>query len=214
MSDELVFYTHPMSRGRIIRWMLEEVGQPYRTELLDYATTMKGPEYLAINPMGKVPAIRHGDTVVTEAGAICAYLADAFPQAGLAPPPGDRSRGTYFRWMFFAAGPLESAVTNRSMGFEVPAERRPMVGYGCYEDAINAAETALANGDYLLGERFSAADVYFGAHIGWGLQFGSIEKRPAFERYAARLHSRPAAVRAREIDDALLPAPQPVPADA
>ena len=106
MSDELVFYTTPTSRGRIVRWMLEEVGQPYRTELLDYGTTMKAPAYLAINPMGKVPAITHGDAVVTEAGAICAYLADAFPQAGLAPAPGDKARAPYFRWRFYAAGPF------------------------------------------------------------------------------------------------------------
>src|SRR5919205_4677907 len=113
-----------MSRGRIVRWMLEEVGQPYRTELLDYASTMKAAEYRAINPMGKVPAISHGGTVVTEAAAICAYLADAFPQAGLAPAPGDRRRGPYYRWMFFAAGPLEAAASNKAMGFEVPPERR------------------------------------------------------------------------------------------
>ena len=101
MADELVFYTNPRSRGRIVRWMLEEIGQPYRTEVLDYSTTMKAPAYLAINPMGKVPALRHGDAVVTEAAAICAYLADAFPQAKLAPPPGDRLRAPYYRWMFF-----------------------------------------------------------------------------------------------------------------
>src|SRR5258706_7540958 len=110
MPDELVFYTNPMSRGRIVRWMLEEVAKPYRTEIMDFATNLKGPRYLAINPMGKVPAIRHGDTVVTEAGAICAYLADAFPQAGLAPPTGDKARGPYFRWLFLAAGPIEAAV--------------------------------------------------------------------------------------------------------
>src|SRR3712207_2563476 len=119
MADELVFYTNPMSRGRIVRWMLEEVGQPYRTELLDYGTTMKAPAYLALNPMGKVPAIRHGETVVTEAAAIGAYLADAFPQAGLAPPPGDRRRGPYYRWLFFGAGPVEAAVTNTALGLVV-----------------------------------------------------------------------------------------------
>src|SRR5690349_11473994 len=102
MSDELVFYTNPMSRGRIVRWILEEVGQPYRTELLDFETSAKSAEYLAINPMGKIPAIRHGDTVVTECAAICAYLADAFPQAGLAPPHGSKLRGPYYRWLFFA----------------------------------------------------------------------------------------------------------------
>src|ERR1700723_2994556 len=112
MGEELVFYTNPMSRGRIVRWMLEEVGEPYRTEVLDFGTTMKGADYLAVNPMGKVPAIRHGDTVVTEAAAICAYLADAFPQAKLAPPPGDKRRGAYYRWLFFGAGPIEAATTN------------------------------------------------------------------------------------------------------
>lgn len=206
MSDEIVFYTHPQSRGRIVRWMLEELGQPYRTELLEYGTTMKAPAYLAINPMGKVPAIKHGDVVVTEAGAICAYLADAFPQAGLAPPLGDKRRGTYFRWMFFAAGPFEAAATNKALGFEVPPDRRRMSGYGCYEDAIRAVEIALQAGDYILGDTFSAADVYFGSAVAFYLQFGLIETRPAFEAYAARLHSRSGAIRAREIDDALVAA--------
>src|SRR3974390_2269028 len=131
MGKELVLYTNPLSRGRIARWMLEETGQPYRAELLDFRTTMKSPEYLAINPMGKVPALRHGDTVVTECGAICAYLADAFPEAGLAPEPGSRARGPYYRWMFFGAGPVEAAATNKVLGFEVPEERRRMAGYGC-----------------------------------------------------------------------------------
>lgn len=211
MADELVFYTNPMSRGRIVRWMLEEVGQPYSTEVLGYADSMKSPEYLAINPMGKVPAIRHGDEVVTECGAICAYLADAFPQAGLAPPLGDKKRGRYFRWMFFAAGPVEAVVTNKSLGFEPPADKKMMVGYGSYADVMNALEVAIGKGDYLLGDKFSAADVYFGAHIGWGLQFGGIEKRPAFERYSERLRNRPAAIRASEIDDALIAAQQQQP---
>jgi glutathione S-transferase len=203
MSDELIFYTHPMSRGRVVRWMLEEIGQPYRTELLDYGTTMKAPAYLAINPMGKVPAIRHGDTVVTEAAAICAYLADAFPQARLAPPPGDRLRGPYYRWLFFAAGPLEAAASNKAMGFVVPEEREKMIGYGRLEQVIDALEAAVSRGEYLVGDSFTAADVYVGSHIGFGMQFGTIEKRPAFEKYWQRLSARPAAQRANEIDDAL-----------
>src|ERR1700726_1405795 len=146
MADELVFYTHPMSRGRIVRWMLEELGRPYRTEVLDYGTTMKAPAYLAINPMGKVPAIRHGDTVVTEGAAICAYLADAFPQAGLAPPPGDRLRGPYYRWLFFTAGPMEAATSNKAMGFTVPPGREGMIGYGRFADVMNALESAVAQG--------------------------------------------------------------------
>ncbi len=206
MSDELVFYTHPMSRGRIVRWMLEEVGAPYRTELLEYGTTMRAPEYLAVNPMGKVPAICHGEVVVTEAAAICAYLADAFPQAGLAPPPGDRQRGPYYRWLFFGAGPVEAAVTAKSLGFVVPDDprSRSMVGWGSVEAVLDALEGAVSRSDYLTGHAFTAADVYLGAQIGWGMHFGTIEKRPAFERYWERISARPAAVRAREIDDGLM----------
>src|SRR6476659_8743226 len=150
---QLTFYTNPMSRGQIARWMLEEVGQPYEQVLLDYGTTMKAADYLAVNPMGKVPAIKHGDTVVTEAAAICAYLADAFPEAGLAPAPGERLRGPYYRWLFFGAGPIEAAATNKAMGFEVPPDRKPMAGYGSLADVMSALEGALAKGDYLVGER-------------------------------------------------------------
>jgi glutathione S-transferase len=209
MADELVFYTHPMSRGRVVRWMLEEIGQPYRTELLDYGTTMKAPAYLAINPMGKVPAIRHGDTVVTEVGAICAYLADAFSQARLAPPPGDRLRGPYYRWLFFIAGPLEAAWTDKAMGFVVPPERERMMGYGRFEHVIDALEGAVSRAEYVVGDSFTAVDVSVGSSIGFGMQFGTIEKRPAFERYWQRLSARPAAVRAKEIDDALASQQQP-----
>ncbi|HCK84834.1 MAG TPA: glutathione S-transferase [Hyphomonadaceae bacterium] len=205
MPDELVFYTNPMSRGRIVRWMLEEVGQPYRTEVLEYGTTMKAPAYLAINPMGKVPAIKHGDAVITETGAICAYLADAFPQAGLAPAPGDKRRGPYYRWLFYAAGCVEPAAWMSAMKFEPPEDRRRMVGYGTMKEVLDALEGVVSQGEFILGDKFSAADVYLGSQIGWGVQFGTLEKRPAFEPYLARIMSRPAAVRARGIDDALIP---------
>jgi glutathione S-transferase len=204
MADDLHFYTNPMSRGRIARWMLEEVGQPYSTHVLDYATTMKAPEYLAINPMGKVPALTHGDAVVTETGAICAYLADAFPQAGLAPPLGDKRRAPYHRWMYFAAGCVEPAGWFKALQFEPPEDKRRMVGYGTLAEVLGALELALANGDYILGDAFSAADVYVGSQIGFGTQFGWLENRPAFEPYLARIMARPAAIRAREIDDALI----------
>lgn len=202
MTDTLHFYTNPMSRGRIARWMLEEIGQPYETTVLDFATTAKAPGYLAINPMGKVPAIVHGKTVVTECAAICAYLAEAFPKAGLLPEAD--ARGDYYRWMFFAAGPVEAAVTNRSLGVTVPPEKRGMVGYANYETVMDALEHAVKGKSYVAGDQFTAADVYFGSQIGWGLQFGSIEKRPAFEAYWNGLKDRPAAVRARQIDDALI----------
>lgn len=209
MADEIVFYTNPASRGRIVRWMLEEVGEPYRTEIIEYGPAMKGPTYLAINPMGKVPALLHGETVITESAAICAYLADAFPAAGLAPPPGDRLRGPYYRWLFFAAGPIEAATSNQALGFVVPEGRARMLGYGTYGDVLDALERALDQPGYLLGARFSAADVYLGSQVGFSMQFGMLEKRPAFERYWQRISSRPAAIRARAIDDAIMPAAKP-----
>lgn len=207
-SDEIVFYTNPMSRGRIARWMLEEVGRPYRTVVLDYGTTMKAPEYLAINPMGKVPAITHRGVTVTECAAVCTYLADAFPEAGLAPALDDPARGTYLRWMFFGAGPLEAAVTARALNLLAPADKAAMAGYGSFEQVVDALESAVtgSGGPWLLGDRFSALDVYLGSQIGWGLQFKSLPERDAFKAYASRLSGREAAVRAREIDDALIAA--------
>lgn len=203
MTDELVFYTNPMSRGRIVRWMLEEVGAPYRTELLDYGTTMKGSEFLAINPMGKVPAIRHGQAIVTECAAICAYLADAFPDAGLAPPLDER--GAYYRWLFFAAGPVEAAVTNHALGLEPPADKQRMVGYGNFAAVMDTLAQAVAGDRYIAGEHFSAADVYLGSHIGWGLQFDLIDSRPAFTEYWSRVSDRAAYRRANDLDDAVTP---------
>ena len=201
MTDELVLYTNPMSRGRIARWMMEEVGAPYRTVILDYGPAMKAPEYLAINPMGKVPTIVHGPTVVTECAAICAYLADAFPSAGLAPPLD--ARGVYYRWLFFAAGPLEAAVTNNALGFEVAGKQESMVGYGNYATVMNTLERALSERDFVVGDNFTAADVYVGSHVGWGLEYGIIDRRPAFEAYWDRLKAREARQRAEEIDNGL-----------
>ncbi|KQT17181.1 glutathione S-transferase [Methylobacterium sp. Leaf399] len=206
MTHDLVLYTHPMSRGRIARWMLEEVGRPYRTELLGYGDAMKAADYRAVNPMGKVPAIRHGDTVVTETAAICAYLADAFPEAGLAPPSGSFDRGPYYRWLFFAAGPVEAAVLNTALGVAVPPERKGMVGYGSMAEVLDTLEGAVAGRRYLVGDAFSAADLYVGAHLSWGMGFGLLERRPAFEAYVAHLDARPAARRAAAIDDALIEA--------
>jgi glutathione S-transferase len=206
MAD-LTLYTNPMSRGRIARWMLEEVGQPYETVLLEYGGSMKGADYLAINPMGKVPAIRHGETIVTEGAAICAYLADAFPEAGLAPPPAER--GAYYRWLFFGAGPLEQAVTSKALGLLAPKEKSAMAGYGTFGDVMDTLEKAVSASPYLCGERFTAADIYVGAQIGWGLQFGTIDKRSSFEDYARRIHARPAGTRASQLDDADMAKVQP-----
>ncbi|HEX4040426.1 MAG TPA: glutathione S-transferase family protein [Xanthobacteraceae bacterium] len=202
MADELVLYTNPQSRGRIARWMLEEIGEPYRVEVLDYASTMKSPPYLAINPMGKVPALRHGDAVVTETAAICAYLADAFPAARLAPPPGHKLRAPYYRWLFFTAGPVEYAVSNKALGFIVPPDRERTIGYGNIAQVLAVLEAAVSRADYLLGNEFSAADLVVGSQLGFGMMFGTIEKRPSFERYWQRVSDRPACQRAKELDDA------------
>ena len=202
MSGELVFYTHPMSRGRIVRWMLEEIGEDYRTEAIEYGSAMKVPEYLAINPMGKVPTLRHGDTVVTEVAAICAYLADAFPEAGLAPQPGER--GSYYRWLFFGAGPVEAATTNRHFKFTVPEDHVGMVGYGTWEHVMDTLENALAGGGYIAGDTFSAADIYIGCQIGWGMQYGTVDRRTVFESYWSGISAREAFRRANAIDDELM----------
>ncbi len=194
-----------MSRGRIARWMLEEIGQPYETVFLDYATTLKAPAYLAINPMGKIPALTHGDAVVTECAAICAYLADAFPEAGLAPPIGSKARAPYFRWLFFAAGPVEAAITNKQMGFELAPGKERAAGYGSLEMVLNALELAVTSSPYLAGDQFTAADVYAGSQIGFGLRFGTVEKRPAFNDYWNCISTRPAYLRAAELDDAAMP---------
>ena len=199
----LTFYTNPRSRGRIARWMLEEVGEAYDTVLLDFQGTMKEAGFVAMNPMGKVPVIRHGDTIVSEAAAICAYLADAFPRRQLAPALNDR--GAYYRWLFFAAGPLEAAVTAKALGLLAPPEKSAMAGYGSFEKTIDALEAAVAGREFVAGDHFTAADVYVGSQIGWGLMFGTIEKRPAFSDYVGRLHARPAFQRGNVLDDAAVP---------
>jgi glutathione S-transferase len=190
--SELIFFHYPLSRARIVHWMLEEIGAPYTVKIVNLEQgEHKRPEFLAVNPMGKLPAIQHGGTVVTEAGAICAYLADAFPEANLAPPQGSPERGTYYRWMFFGAGCVEPATVDRM--FNRPQVDRPSaLGYGSYEDTMNALEKALTPGPFLLGARFSAADVYVGSQIAWGMRMKAIEPRPAFQKYVGGLMERPA----------------------
>ena len=201
MAD-LKFYTNPMSRGQTVRWMLEEVGEPYETEILDYGSTMKAEPYRAINPMGKVPAIVHNGKVVTEVAAICCYLADAFPQAGLAPDPANRA--DYYRWIFFTSGPVEAAFSNKAAGWEPAPERQAMFGYGNYDLAIGTLEKALAGKTYIASDRFTAADLFVGAMINFMLQFELIDRRPVFTDYASRMTDREAFRRAREIDGKLI----------
>jgi glutathione S-transferase len=206
MPGEIVFYHNPMSRGRIAHWMLEEIGQPYRTVILDFEKREhKAQEYLRINALGKVPAIVHENTVVTETAAICAYLADAFPAARLAPSTDDPQRGMYFRWLFFGAGCLEPAISDKLLQ-RPKVERTGALGYGSYEDTINALGEALTPGPWILSETFSAADVYVGSQIMYAMRFGApgLRERAVFTDYAGRLSARPAYIRANETDDKLL----------
>jgi len=201
MADDLLFYTNPQSRGQIVRWMLEETGAEYRTEVVHYASTMKAEPYLAINPMGKVPAIVHNGQVVTECAAICAYLAEAYPDAGLAPTADERA--DYLRWLFFAAGPMEHAVTNNFAKFVPTPEQGRMFGYGNFDLAVDTLEKAVSAHDYIAGDRFTAADVYVGSTVGWGLAFGTLPKRDAFVTYFDRLNTREGYLSAKAKDEAL-----------
>jgi glutathione S-transferase len=200
MTD-ITFYTNPQSRGRIVRWMLEECGADYQTKVVGYGPEMKSEPYLSINPMGKVPALVYDGKIVTECSAIIAFLAEKFPAAGLLPPP--EARHDYYRWMFFTAGPFEAALTNKSLGFVVPDDKQGFTGYGSFETVVNALARAVSAKPFIAGENFSAADVYVGSHIGLGLQFGSLPNRPEFTEYFARVSERPARQKANTLDDAL-----------
>jgi glutathione S-transferase len=197
---ELIFYTNPQSRGRIVRWMLEEVGQPYETEVIPY-DQMKSERYLAIHPLGKVPAIKHNGHILTECAAICTYLADVFPEAMLGPRAHEKA--DYYRWLFYAAGPLEAAISNQAMGWVPPPERERMFGYGNFDRAIAAVDEMLSLRDYVCGDRFTAADVYLGSQLMFPMQFGMLPARDSFLRYRDRLQQRPAYKRANEIDEKL-----------
>ena len=199
--NDLVFYTNPQSRGRIAHWMLEEIGEPYDTVWLEFGAAMQSDEYLAVNPMGKVPTLKHGSALITETAAIIAYLADRFQEKNLIPASNHPARAAYFRWMFFAAGPVEQAVTAKAIGWQVPKGKDAFVGFGGYDTTINTLEKALMLGPYICGEQFTAADVYVGSHLGWGMMFGTIEKRPLFEAYVGRLYARPAAQQANRINE-------------
>lgn len=200
------FYTNPMSRGQIARWALHEVGAEYTQHLLNYGDTgingMKNPDYLSINPMGKVPTIVNDTDIVTECAAICAYLADIYPDANLAPKAGEHAN--YYRWLAFAAGPLEAAVTMRNLGFDIPQEKERMLGFGNYNLVVDALANHLSKNDYICGARFTMADVYVGSQVIWGLLFGTLPEREAFSTYAQRLTTRPAYQAANAINTKLI----------
>ena len=202
MSD-LTFYTHPMSRGCVVRWMLEEVGAYYTVKTLEFGGDMKGPEYLAINPMGKVPAIKHGDVVVTEVAAICAYLADQFSEKNLAPGLRSPERGSYYRWLFFMAGPFEMATSAKAYGWRIDSDNEQSVGCGPIDASIETLEQALAKTPYICGEQFTAADVLVSIYLWWEMMQENIPKLDVFREYTDRMESRSAAKRANALDDEL-----------
>ena len=204
MAD-LKFYTNPQSRGQTVRWMLEETGVPYDDVILDYATTMKSEPYISINPMGKVPAIVHTGKAVTEVAAICCYLADAFPQANLAPPTDQRA--DYYRWIFFCSGPVEAAFSNKAVGWEPSDEQRRMFGYGNYDLATSTLEKAIAGKEYIAADHFTAADLFVGAMVNFMLTFKLLEPKPVFVDYAQRMTDRDAYRRAKGIDERLAAQP-------
>ncbi len=205
MSD-YTFYTNPMSRGQIVRWALHEVGANYEQVLVDWQD--KPAAFLAANPMGKVPTIVHhaasGDRVVTEAAAICLYLAEMHPEAGLL--PNNAEMADYYRWTFFAAGPVEQSIVSRAFKFEPSPEQEGMAGWGSFERTLNTLETFLASRDWVCGERFTMADVYLGSSVDWGLTFGTLPPSEALVAYAERLQARPAYKAAKAIDHALIEA--------
>lgn len=196
----IAFYTNPQSRGQIVHWMLEELAEPYDIHWIEYGEQMKGADYLAINPMGKVPAVTHHGTVITECPAICTYLAAAYPEKQLIPASSDPALADFYRWMFFTAGPLEQAASVQSMGWEVSAEQSRTLGFGTVAAALDAVEIALQDGPFVCGDSFSAVDVYLGSALNWGMMFGTLEKRESFQTYVGELVKRPAYLRAQQIN--------------
>lgn len=197
----LQLYTNPMSRGRMVRWMLEELGEPYEVTVLNYGADMRRPDYLALNPMGKVPCLVHDGTVVTEVAAICAYLAETFPEKGL----NAKDRAAFLRWLFFAAGPVEAAVLSKSFGWEPEGvQQQGRAGFGSFDRTVDALAAWLGKHDYIADGRFTAADVYVGGQVIFGLTFGTLPERPEFTAYSARLRARPGFQAAAAKDDDLL----------
>ena len=202
MASLTLYHASP-SRSSIALWMLEELGEPYDIELIKLSAgdNMK-PDYLAINPMGKVPALKHGDTVITEVAAICTYLADEFPQKKLNVAVGTPRRGVYLKWLFFGPSCMEPAVIDRAAPRKEEA-RRAMLGYGDFDSTMNVVAKAVEKGPWLMGEQFTAADVVIGSNIRWGTMFKLMPERKEFTDYAVRIAARPAAQRAEKKDKAL-----------
>jgi len=202
MSD-FILYSNKMSRGRIVHWMLEELALPYQVEWIAFGPRMKSRTYTEINPMGKVPALKHGEAIITETPAILTYLADTFPDKCLIPPHASVERAAFFRWMYFVAGPLESATSAKFMGWG-PPETTPtgtpaigFLGYGSLALTLSTLENHLQQSLYVCGEQFTAADIYLASHLNFSMMVANtIDQCPTFVEYVNRLNQRPAKLRA------------------
>ena len=203
--EAVTFYTNPMSRGRIVHWMLEEVGAKYDVKILSFEKREhKDKKYLTINPMGKLPAIVHRGVTITETPAIIAYLADAFSKANLAPAVDSPERGAYYRWLFFSHGCFEPATIDKMLA-RPTVEKSMAVGWGTYDDTINTLEKAISSNQFILGDRFTAADLYVSSLIYFAMNLAkTLEPRPAFQQYLARCVDRPAYQRTTKQCDELL----------
>jgi len=199
-GDNLTLFTNPNSRGQIAHWMMEEISVPYETRWTQFGPDgHKSEKFLRINPMGKLPALVHNNQIVTECPAICAYAAELDTSGKL--KPTTEFLAPWYRWLFFAAGPLEHAITNRALGFEVPADKVGTVGYGSFDKTISTLESYLKSHDFICGTSFTAADVYVGSHVIWGMQFEILPDLPSFISYADRLKERDAYQRAKNINN-------------
>lgn len=196
---EITLYSHERTRGDVVHWMLEELGVPYQLEKVEFGRYIKSPQYLSINPMGKVPALKHGDIIITETPAILTYLADTYADKKLIPASGSDQRAAFYRWMFFAAGPLEHATSSTFLGWEAP-KRTPIgipakafLGYGSLEIVLNALEKHLSENAYVCGNQFTAVDIYVSSQLTFGTQFTkAYQTRPVFDDYMQRTQGRPA----------------------
>ena len=190
-SPQLTLYHASPSRSSIVHWMLEELGEPYKLEVLNLrAGDQRKPAYLAINPMGKVPTLKDGDVVVSEVAAICCYLADTYPKAKLAPPIGDKRRGEYLKWLFYGPSCLEPAMIDKALNR--PPAPRTTAGWADYDTVVEVLRSAVGAREYLLGEQFTAADVVIGSGLRWGMLFKMFPELPEFVTYVDRLKARPA----------------------
>ena len=201
-NSKIRFFSNPRSRARIVRWMLEECGADYETVNIEFGSDMKSAQYLAINPMGKVPALQHGDAVITETGAIVTYLAELYPEKQLAPAVGSPARASYLRWLFFVAGPVEAVINAKSEGWlktQTP-QQALSAGFGRFEDVVAALRQAVAGKQFVCGDHFTAADLLLASYIGWAMMENQFPKLPEFEAYVNPLLQRAASVRADQMD--------------